>query len=228
MPRRSNPFGEAEVNEEPGGRRRAGVPGTGRAFRFPLGLEMIEGENYRQREGYDVAYLKDEELPRYQYTVALSAESVGEAFRRLAEVLPEKVCVVLEVPGAERGGRDVCEVWTSPRVDRARFLEAFREHERLFVHDGLVGFGAVSSDGLTELFLDEHKLIYFYSRDMDGPDGVLSGLGVPAVPTVRHFSELGHIHSSLCAKGDGEAYWVVAEELKRKLELEWEETKEYS
>ena len=150
------------------------------------------------------------------------------AVRALAELLPEKVRVVLEVPGGEDRGRDVCDVWTGPPTDRGLFARAFREHERLFVHDGLVGYGAVSPDGLTELFLDEHKLIYFFTRDMDGPDAVLARLGVPTVATVRHFSELGHVHSSLCGKGDGEPYWEVAEELRRTLGLEWEETKEYS
>lgn len=199
-----------------------------RAFSFPIGLEMIEGENYRQREGCDVTYLKDEELPRYQYTVVLGADSVGGAFLELANLLPAEVRVVLEVPGGEERGRDVCEVWTGPTTARDLFVNAFREHERLFVHDGLVGYGAVSADGLTELFLDEHKLIYFFTRDMDGPDAVLARLGVPAAKRVRHFSELGHVHTSLCGKGEGEPYWEVAEELRRTFGLEWEETKEYS
>ena len=223
-----NPSEEAEVNDEPGGRRRSAPVRDARAFCFPIGLEMMEGENYRQRESYDVSYLKDEELPRYQYTVALGADSVGRAFLELATCLPGKVRVVLEVPGGEESGRDVCEVWTGPPTERDLFVRAFRRHERLFVHDGLVGFGAVSADGLTELFLDEHKLIYLFTRDMDGPDAALARLGVPTVPMVRHFSELGHVHTSLCGKGEGEPYWEVAEELRRTLGLEWEETKEYS
>ncbi|MHC4250141.1 MAG: hypothetical protein ACYS9X_13515 [Planctomycetota bacterium] len=223
-----NPSEGAEVNEGPGGLRRPAAPRDSRAFRFPIGLDMLEGENYRQREGYDVSYLKDEELPRYQYTVAVGADSVGRAFLELAGCLPEEVRVVLEVPGGEERGRDVCEVWTGPPTRRDLFVRAFREHERLFVHDGLVGYGAVSADRLTELFLDEHKLIYFFTRDMDGPDAVLARLGVPALPRVRHFSELGHVHTSLCGKGEGEPYWEVAEELGRALGLEWEETKEYS
>ena len=216
------------MSEKSAGRRRPTGAEATRAFRFPIGLEMIEGENYRQREGYDVAYLKDEECPRYQYTVALSADSLGRAFVELAALLPAEVRVVLEIPGGKERGHDLCEVWTGPPRDRDLFVRAFREHEKLFANDGLVGFGAVSPDGLSELFLDEHKLIYFFTRDMDGPDAVLARLGVPAVPTVRHFSELGHVHMSLCGKGEGEPYWEVAEELTRTLGLECEETKEYS
>ena len=83
------------MNEKSAGRRRPAGAGATRAFRFPIGLEMIEGENYTQREGYDVAYLKDEECPRYQYTVALSADSAGGAFVELAALLPAEVRVVL-------------------------------------------------------------------------------------------------------------------------------------
>lgn len=84
----------------PSGTRRSAAP---RPFRYPVGVEMIEGENYRQREGYDVIYLKDDEFPRYQYTICAGADRTGEVFRGLAGLLPEKVRGVLEIPGDEPG-----------------------------------------------------------------------------------------------------------------------------
>ena len=51
---------------------------------------------------------------------------------------------------------------------------------------------------------------------------------LPGLSVVRHFSELGHIHVSLSGKQAGEAYWEVAERLKKKLGLDWEESKEYT
>lgn len=198
-------------------------------FQYPVGIEMIEGENYRQREGYDVIYLKDDDCPRYQYTVAASAERTAEVFRALLGLLPEEVCAVLEVPGPgpEGDGRDVCEVWMSPSVERNALLGAFDSHERLFVHDGMVGVGAVSPDGATEIFLDEHKLIYFYAPGMDGAEEALTRFGLSARSVLRHFSELGHVHVSLSSRGAGDPYWKVADEIKRTLGLELEETKEY-
>ena len=202
------------------------------SFQYPLGVEMIEGENYRQREGYDVVYLKDDESPRYQYTIAAGAGRTAEVFRRLAELLPAELRVVLEVPGEVPGPEDddrgVCEVWVSRPVARDALVGAFRSHERLFVHDGMVGFGAVSADGTSELFLDEHKLIYFYAPDMEGADAALAELGFPALTIVRHFSELCHVHASISSRGAGEPYWEVVDELRRTLGLEWEETKEYT
>lgn len=197
-------------------------------FRYPLGVELIEGENHRQHEGYDVIYLKDEDPPRYQYAIAVSADVVGESFRRLAELLPAQVCVVLEIPSPEEPGGEMCDVWTSPPVERELFLQEFRAHERLFVHDGLVGYGAVAPDGSVEVFLDEHKLVYLYVPDMEKVDAVLAAIGIRALDVVRHFSELGHVHMSLSGKGAGEPYWEAAETLKRVLGLRWEESKEYT
>jgi hypothetical protein len=201
---------------------------TDTGFRYPIGVEMIEGENYTQREGYDVIYLKDEDTPRYQYTLAVSADRAGKVFVRLLALLPDEIRAVLEVPGPDEPAREVCDVWMSHAIEKEKFARAFREHQRLFIHDGMVGFGAVSGDGLTELFIDEHKLIYFYAPDMDRVDHVLASLGLPARNIVRHFSELGHVHVSLSGKDAGEAYWEVADELKGSLGLDWEESKEYT
>ena len=221
--------GASDSPRSPSGTRRSPAP---RPFRYPVGVEMIEGENYRQREGYDVIYLKDDDSPRYQYTIAAGADRTAEVFGALAGLLPEKVRGVLEIPGEPPGpdgdGRDCCDVWMGPPVERAALTGAFDSHERLFAHDGMVGIGAVSPDGTTEVFLDEHKLIYFYAPEMDGADEALAALGIPARSVVRHFSELGHVHTSLSSKGAGEVYWEVADDLKRTLGLEWEETKKYT
>ena len=106
-------------------------------------------------------------------------------------------------------------------------MGAFRTHERVFVHDGMVAVGAVSTGGAMEVFLDEHKLIYFYAPDMSGPEEVLARLAIPARPALRHFSELGHVHVSLAGAGEGVSYREVADRLLRELGLELEETREY-
>jgi len=210
-------------------------PSAGRedpgGFRFPLGVELVEGENYRQRQGYDVVYLKDDETPRYQYTIAVSTASVADVFRRLAVLLGREVRAVLEIPGQDESAHEVCDVWMGRLVPREKFMRAFEAHEKLFVHDGMVGFGAISADGLRELFIDDHKLIYYYTPNMEEADKALAELALAPRNRLRHFSELAHVHVSLSGKGRkrrGEAYWEVAEELKRSLGLEWEESKEYS
>lgn len=225
---------ELKSNPPRGRGRRKEVPCAGRkglgGFRFPLGVKMIEGENYRQKEGYEVIYLKDEETPRYQYTIAVSAPAIAEIFRRFAKLLGPEVRAVLEVPGQDDSKREVCDVWVGRLVSRAKFMREFEKHLDLFLHDGMVGFGAISADDLRELFIDDHKLVYYYTPTMEQADAILTELGIPYFKRLRHFSELAHIHTSLPRRGRRkfETYWEVAEKLKRVLGLEWEESKEYS
>jgi len=75
-------------------------------FLYPLGIRLCEGENYRQREAYEVAYLKDDEIPRYQFVIAASARRAGSVFRRLFRLLGERVLPIVAGPAppeAERG-----------------------------------------------------------------------------------------------------------------------------
>ena len=197
------------------------------AFEFPLGIELTEGENYQQRQAYEVTWLKDDDVPRYQFTVAVSAAHVPELFARLGALLPERVRVVFEIPGRTPSDEEVCEVYLSDAVERDEFLEAFAAHDFLFSQDGMIGFGALSEDERTELFLDDHKLLYFYSVDQEGPERALASCGVPSCSRLRHFAELSHVHNSLASRGRGEDYLDVFDEFKRAFNLQWLETKEY-
>lgn len=200
---------------------------TGTDFEYPMGVELTEGENYRQREGYEVTYLKDDEFPRYQFTVAVSACRVPEVFRRLGALLPEMVRVIFEIPGPPQGEKDVCEVFMSDDIRREEFLRAFDAHDQMFSQDGMVGFGSMTESNHVEIFLDDHKLIYFYSTDLDDPERILAACSLPCFRVLKHFSELSHIHNSLASRGLGEDYIAVFEEFKGSLKLQWQETKEY-
>ena len=194
------------------------------AFKYPLGIKLAEGENYRQHECYEAEYLADEEYPRYQYTIAVSAERLPKLFKGLAGILPEEVSIILEVPGPEE---DSCDIWMSPFVGRAELLRIFRRHQGLLCNDGMVGYGAMNPDERVELFLDEHKMVYYYGPDMDPPDGVLGRLKVPYVKVLRHYSELSHVHYALAGEG-GEDYLGVAERLMKELDLEYQESRRYT
>jgi hypothetical protein len=197
------------------------------AFEFPLGIELVEGENFRQREGYEVTYLKDDEQPRYQFLIVVSVDEVPDLVRRLAVLLPSRVRLVLEIPGRMQGDRDVCEVYMSDEVPRGEFLKAFAAHDLLFSHDGMVGFGALSEETGEELFIDDHKMLFFYTPDMGDAEQVLDAAGLAGHRRLRHFSELSHIHNSLAGRSMGEDYVVVFEELRHAFGLQWQETKEY-
>lgn len=194
------------------------------SFRYPLGIELVEGENYRQYESYEAEYLIDDEYPRYQYTIAVSTERLPGLFAALAAALPDRVSIILEVPGTDE---DSCDIWMSPGLPKIAFLECFRRHSQLFCNDGMVGYGAMAPDTHVELFMDEHKIVYYYGSIMDPPDGVLGRFKVPYVGSLRHYSELSHVHYALASRG-GEDYLAVAERLMEEMDLEYQESRKYT
>lgn len=200
---------------------------TGKFF-YPIGIEMDEGENYRQVQAYEVNYLYEEEFPRYQYVVVVSIERIASLFEKLAEHLPEWVSVIMEVPSPEERGQDYCDVWVSPPIPRQKMLEIFRKHVFLFCHDGMVGFGAAEAEqGGVELFLDDHKILYYHNSEFGRIEDLLGAENLTSTKKLRHFSDLSHVHFSLNRKNQGEDYLKVLEILSREIGLEWQDTKEY-
>lgn len=197
-------------------------------FYYPIGIEMDEGENYRQAQAYEVNYLADDEYPRYQYLAVLSVERLAGVFERLAGLLPEWVSVIMEVPAPEERGADYCDIWVSPPIPKSKVLEIFREHAFLLCHDGMLGFGAAEpEEGGDELFLDDHKILYYYTPDIGKVEPIFEAEHLPAMKRLRHFADLSHVHYNLAHRNQGEDYLSVLENLRREIGLEWQDTKEY-
>jgi len=198
-------------------------------FFYPIGIELVEGENYRQSEAYEVAYITEDEFPHYQYTVALSIEKVASTFERLSQILPEWVSTIVEVPAPGEQGYTMADVWMSPPIPKSKMFETFKSHVHLFCHDGMVGFGAMApEEGGEELFVDDHKIIYCSVHEMGRVEPILERDGVRSVKKLRHFSDLSHVHYNLYRKGQGEDYLAVLETLRKEIGLEWQDSKDYS
>ncbi|MBN1808816.1 MAG: hypothetical protein JW909_07080 [Planctomycetes bacterium] len=198
-------------------------------FFYPIGIEMVEGENYRQAQAYEVAYITEDEYPHYQYTVVVSIEKVAALYKRLASVLPDWVSVIIEVPAPGEQGYSMADVWMSPPVPKTKMLEVFDRHIHLFCHDGMVGFGSMTpEDGGEELFLDDHKIIYCSVLEMGTVEPILESEGLKAQKKLRHFSDLSHVHYNLYRRGQGEDYLAVLEGLRKEIGLEWQDSKDYS
>ena len=200
---------------------------TGKFF-FPIGVEMDEGENYRQTQAYEVNYLLEEGGQRYQYVVVVTVERVAGLFEKLTANLPEWVSAIMEVPAPEERSQDFCDVWMSPPVPKQKFLEVFQQHVFLFCHDGMVGFGGANpEEGGDELFLDDHKILYYSTSALGSVKPLLESEGLPYLKRLRHFSDLSHVHYSLSRRNQGEDYLKVLESLRSQIGLEWQDTKEY-
>jgi len=182
-------------------------------FYFPIGIDMVEGENYRQSEAYEVSYLAEDDIPHYQYT----------------EFLPDWVSVIVEVPAPGEHGLSMADVWISSPVPKSKMLEIFDRHVHLFCHDGMVGFGTMApEEGGEEIFLDDHKIIYCSAHELGTIEPILEKENLKAARKLRHFSDLSHVHYNLYRKGQGEDYLAVLENLRKEIGLEWQDSKDYS
>lgn len=200
---------------------------TGKFF-FPIGVEMDEGENYRQIQAYEVNYLLEEGGQRYQYVVVTSVERVAGMFEEMAKSLPDWLSVIMEVPAPEERSQDYCDVWMSPPIPRTKMIEVFNKHVFLFCHDGMVGFGAAEpEEGGDELFLDDHKILYYSTPTLGKIEALLEKEKLPGLKRLRHFSDLSHVHYSLSRRNQGEDYLKVLEDMRSEIGLEWQDTKEY-
>lgn len=186
-------------------------------FRLPVGLEVIEGENFRQHEGYEVVYVPDDDTPRYQFFVMASAGRLPEAFRRLAMVITDTVRLVVEVP-RESDANPSYDVYMSDEIRRAEALQAFDDNEFLLCNDGMIGFGMLC-DEAQEIFIDDHKALYFWSRNLDSARRELDEAGFQERKRLRSFFEIGHVHHSLLNKGRQENYIVALQNLQEEYGL---------
>ncbi len=195
-------------------------------FEFPAGIQMPQRSNFRQREGYEVSYLKDDDMPRYRYSMVLSAARIRTAMELVLDMMPPVVSLVIEE--SKLGGRDGprVEVWASAemRLDIAR--QVWNDHHHLFVHDAMVGIGLADSGAGLEVSLDCHKILYIYSAQMEPPEKIVQTLNLTYFKRLPHISDLGYAPLSLRELDRGEDYAEVLEELRTELGLDLAEVRE--
>lgn len=173
-------------------------------FRLPLGLEVIEGENFRQHEGYEVTYLPDDVTPRYQFFVMADTNRLPATFRRLARGIPDPVRLVVEVP-RDPDADPSYDVYISDKIRRSEALRAFDDNEFLICNDGMIGFGMFCDED-QEVFIDDHKALYFWGANLDLTRKELDEAGLRERKRLRSFFEIDHIHHSLLNKDRQEDY----------------------
>jgi hypothetical protein len=194
-------------------------------FDYPLGFQTPERTNFRQREGYEAVFLKDEELPRYRYSLVLGANRIGRAVDMAFDLFPPRLHVILEESTFDEDERPCVEVWSGAETDKNVIRRAWEVHRELFINDGMVGFGCANFDRGVEMFLDCHKVLYVYAPDMEIPDRIVRALDLKCHRRLPHISDLGYDAVALHDMGLGEDYRDVLEELRTELDLELAEVR---
>ncbi|MBN2055151.1 hypothetical protein JW905_09530 [bacterium] len=165
-------------------------------FAFPLGV--YPEQPYAQETGYTIEYEVNEELgDRYLVQIVASFEFVGHLLIHLFRILPEQVLPLLEILTLDqRHERDLLTGDTP--VNKEELLEFFRDHQAVILDDGFVGFGAMSKEPDTEVFLTEHKVFNVYTRNLEFIEYFLEGLGIPLHTSLSIFCyETPHLHIPL-------------------------------
>ena len=195
-------------------------------FEFPVGIQQPERTNFRQREGYEVAYLKDDEIPRYRYSAVLGAGRIAQAMELIFDLLPATVSLIIEESKSDHCGGPCVEVWAGVELRTEIVRQVWADHLDLFIHDAMVGIGIADVEQGFEVSLDCHKILYIYSPCMDVPEKIVQAVGLKYFKRLPHISDLGYAPLSLRELGRGEDYSEVFEELRTELGLDFAEVRE--
>lgn len=149
-------------------------------------------------EGYSI--IQNDSL--FQITVNVSAENIGNVFRRL--------CEKVKTPGFllfEHGTNATIEkqlrksdsdpfhkdVYYLDGLDWEVFLNLYNEYNELLINDGEINFGFGSHMGTDEVFVGPFKIFTIFTEELEKYIDVLSDLGFERLEDIRtvwdNFSE---------------------------------------
>jgi len=135
---------------------------------------------------------------RFVYDIAISANRLPALCRGLFSLLPGRVFPILDVLGTD-AYREIDPYLAYDRVGIEKFLEGLREFGPWLLEDGLVGFGAMSTDPFFYVFIDEHKLITVRTHaDLKSRvEKQLAAFDLSAVREIRGADAAEHEHRSV-------------------------------
>ncbi|MCA8975868.1 MAG: hypothetical protein KDC98_14195 [Planctomycetes bacterium] len=116
------------------------------------------------------------------FTVNVSAERLGEVFRRLSAEVVEPGFLLLETGTHESVEKTLRKSATDPfhkdvyyldRITHADLLGILGRHGELLVQDGGINFGFGSGTGIDEVFVGPYKVVYIYA---DAPEKYVRAL----------------------------------------------------
>lgn len=210
-------------------------------FSFPLGAYPVEA--MKPKAGYAVEFEAAdggetfwyggsptgegaeewEEWPdRFMYDVVLTAERVPALCRVLFSLLPGRIYPILDVLGHD-AYREVDPYIAYDLVGIEHFYDALRDYGPWLYEDGLVGFGAMSTDPFVYLFLDEHKVLTLrVNLDLkEKVEKLLAAFDLEPTPEVRACDSASHEHRSVLLGPDADATAISADEIIEHLRDSW-------
>lgn len=199
-------------------------------FTFPLGVYPVEP--LKPRPGYCVNFEPAdggegegdwEEWPdRYVYDIVASAQHVQPLFRHLLTLLPLRVFPILDVLGHD-AYREIDPFISYEPIGLDRLMDATREWKDFFYEDGLCGFGAMSEEPFTYVFLDEHKILTVRVEPeyKESVEKLLQAFELEQLEDPAGADAAAHEHRGVLVTPDDRPDLLGPEEIVERLRDEW-------
>lgn len=181
---------------------------------FPLGLKPLEQiapvsgyvVEFESADGGDGDSLSTgdadwEEWPdRFMFDVLLDARRVPAFCKAVFSLFPGRLYPILDILGND-AYREIDPYIAYDLVGVEQFWDAVMRYEKWMFEDGLVGFGAMSTDPFVYAFVDEHKAVTIRVGldDKERVEKLLAAFDLTEVNEIVGADAVAHEHRSILA-----------------------------
>ena len=174
---------------------------------LPLGLHVDDEPSDSFDEGYEVQWRDDEDPPHYFFHAQVSVLRLQRLLPTALRTLPRFCHAVLEVRRSDTEMEvdpdgPAVDRYVSELLPRGEILAVFERYSFPLLHDGMAGFGAYDPSSVSEVFLDDHKLLSLFSPSMEPFEQLLAAHRVPHCRELHTLLDVDHEHHTLPAVPD--------------------------
>lgn len=157
------------------------------AVRPSFDLKVIPSNGYRE----DI--YRDEEMNSEipLLIASVSCEKLLDIFYDIIDLVGSEVDVTLESSHEEFNGN-----YCRDCIDLPVLKSILYDFEDVLLNDGYVGIAVYNRELLTEVHLDEHKLLLIYAPDFEMFKNIFNDYGIEHSKDIRFIVEADHVHSS--------------------------------
>lgn len=200
-------------------------------FQFPLGVYPVE--EMKPVQGYRVQFEPsdgDEEggeweawPDRYMFEIVITSNRLESLCKRLFGLMPGRVYPILDILGTD-AYREIDPYISYELIGLDRFTDALKRFRDYFFEDGTSGFGAMSEEPFSYVFVDEHKIIIVrVEADMkERVEKLLEAYDVPLVDEPAGADAAAHEHRIVLDTPDDSPDLLSCEEIVEQLREDWE------
>ena len=200
-------------------------------FAFPLGVYPVEAMT--PKPGYTIQFEPAdgddeegewEEWPdRYVFDIVLPATRTPLFCHLALATMTDRLYPILDVLGQD-AYREIDPYISYDLVGQDRILDAWRKYHDFFFEDGLVGFGAMSEEPFSYLFIDEHKIVTIRVEPhmKERIERLLRSFGLEPMEDPAGADAAAHEHRGVLLAPESQPELMTFEEIVEALKVDWQ------